>query len=126
MPRRFHLSPLFLSPGGDCRGSGWIDKENPVGAGRRARFGEMQGIGLDRARARVDKLAAPPPSESGMIQRFRVPAVLFVSVALLAGCHHANRPEAASPIAHAPYVRAGDFEYKALLPGPPADGSPAP
>src|SRR5438105_15437403 len=59
-----------------------------------------------------------------MIQRFQVSA-LIVGFVLLAGCHHGNRPQAENPIAHAPYVRAADFDYKSLLPDPPADGSPA-
>ena len=60
-----------------------------------------------------------------MIQRFRASAALLSCLVLLAGCHHQNRADAVNPIAHAPYVRASDFDYKALLPEPPADASPA-
>src|SRR5690349_7266797 len=81
---------------------------------------------LDMQRSREDKLAAvPAPSEPRMIQRFRVPIPLFVTLLLLAGCHGSHRPPAASATPHAPYVRADDIDYKSLLPGPPADGSPA-
>jgi hypothetical protein len=60
-----------------------------------------------------------------MMQRFAISVGSLVSLLLFTGCHHANRPEAANPVSHAPYVRAADFDYKALLPEPPADGSPA-
>src|SRR5690242_2890737 len=60
-----------------------------------------------------------------MIQPFRIPAALLVSLIFLAGCHHFNRPEAVNAIPHAPYVRASDFDYKAVLGEPPADDSAA-
>src|SRR5438067_163591 len=53
-------------------------------------------------------------------------AALFILSGAPAGCHHAVAPQTRAPFTlHTPYLRAGDFDYKSLLPGPPPDGSPA-